>query len=91
MNAGVFNVNASFVVIFLVYFTLDLGFKELGFLRVEEKEAGGFVVEGFEETEDFVVVEGAVVFVFLFFSSASSFSFCLTSYVITYFICLVSV
>jgi hypothetical protein len=31
-----FNVNASFVVVLGIYFTLDLGFGGLGFLRVGE-------------------------------------------------------
>jgi hypothetical protein len=90
MNVGVFNINASFAVILLIYFTLDLGFEGLGFLRVGEKGVESFIVEGFERIEDFVVVEGVGDFVFLFFSSVSSSSFCLTSCVMTYFICLVS-
>jgi hypothetical protein len=60
MNTGDFNVNASFTVVFSIYFTLDLGFEEFGFLRVGKEGVRGFVLE------DFVLVEGAVGFVFLF-------------------------
>jgi hypothetical protein len=48
MNVGILRVSASFGVVSGIYFTLDLGLDELGFLRVGDEETGGFVLTVFE-------------------------------------------
>jgi hypothetical protein len=78
MNTGVLRVSASFGVVSGIYLTLDLRLDGLGFLRVGDEKAGGFVLTVFKK--GFVVgviivafTIGVVIVVFASFSSSSCF------------------
>jgi hypothetical protein len=75
MKTGVLRVSAFFCVVSGIYLTLDLGLDELGFLRVRDEKAGGFVLtvfeKGFMVGVIVVFVIGVIVVVFTSFSFSS--------------------
>jgi hypothetical protein len=76
MNVGVLRVNASLGVLRGMYFILDLGFVEFGFLRFGEEGTVGFVLFVFERGIGFVkgsLVDVVDIVDFTSFSSSSCF------------------